>query len=70
MERFRKRGLTLSATLMDICKNVAFIQGDVGKLPFSDKSLDVVLRMNGFHAFPDKKKAFIETRRVLNKKRS
>ena len=52
---------------LDGCKNVAFIQGDVGKLPFSDKSFDVVLSMNGFHAFPDKKKAFIETRRVLKK---
>ena len=28
-------------------------------------SFDIVLSMNGFHAFPDKKKAFRETHRVL-----
>ncbi len=49
------------------CENVSFIQGDVGNLPFSNKTFDVVLSMNGFHAFPDKKKAFLETRRVLKK---
>ena len=32
-----------------------------------DESFDIVLSMNGFHAFPDKKRAFIETRRVLKK---
>ena len=30
-----------------------------------DESFDMVLSMNGFHAFPDKKKAFQETWRVL-----
>lgn len=40
-------------------------QGDVGNLQFPDKSFDIVLSMNGFHAFPDKIKAFDETARVL-----
>ena len=45
--------------------NVAFVQGDVGALPFADESFDLVLSLNGFHAFPDKDAAFRETRRVL-----
>lgn len=49
------------------CKHISFIQGDVGKLPLADESCDIVMSMNGFHAFPDKKKAFKETNRVLKK---
>ena len=48
-------------------KNVSFVQGDVGALPFEDESFDVVLSLNGFHAFPDKDAAFKETHRVLKK---
>ena len=48
-------------------KNVTFLQGDVGRLPFDDKCFDAVLSMNGFHAFPDKEAALHETRRVLKK---
>ena len=47
------------------CTHISFVQGDVGQLPLSDRSCDIVLSMNGFHAFPDKKKAFRETYRVL-----
>ena len=47
------------------CSHISFIQGDVGNLPMEDSSFDIVLSMNGFHAFPDKKKAFKETHRVL-----
>ena len=32
-----------------------------------DACYDIVVSMNGFHAFPDKKKAFKETYRVLKK---
>ena len=32
--------------------NVTFGQGDVGALPFADESFDIVLSLNGFHAFP------------------
>ncbi len=47
--------------------NVAFVQGDVGALPFEDGTFDIVLSMNGFHAFPDKDAAYKETYRVLKK---
>lgn len=46
-------------------KNVRFLQGDVGALPFEDESFDIVLSLNGFHAFPDKEEAYRETFRVL-----
>ena len=45
--------------------NVTFVQGDVGNLPFEDNSFDIVLSLNGFHAFPDKEAAYAETFRVL-----
>ena len=45
--------------------NITFTQGDVGALPFEDGSFDIVLSLNGFHAFPDKDAAFRETCRVL-----
>ena len=46
-------------------ENVRFRQGDVGALPFEDESFDIVLSLNGFHAFPDKEAAYRETCRVL-----
>ena len=46
-------------------KNVSFVRGDVGALPFEDERFDVVLSLNGFHAFPDKDAAYRETYRVL-----
>ena len=46
-------------------ENVKTMQGDVGNLPFEDNTFDIVLSMNGFHAFPDKDKAFNEVHRVL-----
>lgn len=53
--RFRKEGIG----------NCRLIQGDVGALPFDDETFDIVLTMNGFHAFPDKEKAYSEVNRVL-----
>lgn len=47
--------------------NITFLQGDVGALPFDDESFDIVLSLNGFHAFPDKEAAYRETFRVLKK---
>lgn len=47
--------------------NVEFVQGDVGALPFANESFDIVLSLNGFHAFPDKEAAYRETFRVLKK---
>ena len=37
----------------------------MGALPFTDENFDVVLSLNGFHAFPDKDAAYRETHRVL-----
>lgn len=45
--------------------NVTFQQGDVGALPYKDDTFDVVLSLNGFHAFPDKEVAYREIFRVL-----
>ena len=45
--------------------NVTFQQGDVGALPFTDVAFDIVLSLNGFHAFPDKEAAYREVFRVL-----
>ncbi len=59
MENAKKRAAAMGMS------NVAFVQGDVGKLPFGDESFDIVLSLNGFHAFPDKEAAFRETCRVL-----
>ncbi len=47
--------------------NIRFMQGDVGSLPFEDETFDIVLSLNGFHAFPDKEAAYRETYRVLKK---
>ena len=46
-------------------KNVTFQQGNVGTLPFTDGEFDIVLSLNGFHAFPDKEAAYREVFRVL-----
>lgn len=45
--------------------NVGFVQGDVGDMKFADNSFDIVVSMNGFHAFPNKERAFYEILRVL-----
>ena len=39
-------------------QNITFRQGDVGALPFANESFDLVLSLNGFHAFPDKEAAY------------
>ena len=46
-------------------EHIKCIQGDVGDLQMDDESFDIVVSMNGFHAFPDKQKAFHETWRGL-----
>lgn len=46
-------------------KNVTFQQGDVGALPYETGTFDIVLSLNGFHAFPDKEAAYREIFRVL-----
>ena len=61
MKTAEKRAETLGI------RNISFRQGDVGALPFADESFDIVLSLNGFHAFPDKEAAYRETFRVLKK---
>ena len=46
-------------------KNVTFRQGDVGALSYADDTFDIVLSLNGFHAFPDKEATYREVFRVL-----
>ena len=46
---------------------VDFTLGDVGALQYADESFDFVLSVNGFHAFPEKEKAYRETERVLRR---
>ena len=43
------------------------VVGNVINLPYEDNSFDIVLSLNGFHAFPDKEAAYAETFRVLKK---
>ena len=46
--------------------NITFQQGDVGALPYENGTFDVVVSLNGFHAFPDKEAAYREVFRVLS----
>ena len=57
LEQARKR--------LDGQTHIRCVQGDVGNLQLDNESFDIVVSMNGFHAFPDKQKAFHETWRVL-----
>lgn len=45
--------------------HIQCVQGDVGDLQMDNEAFDIVVSMNGFHASPDKQKAFSETWRVL-----
>lgn len=66
--------LDYSAQMLDVARHraealrldhVRFQQGDVGQLPFGDGAFDLVLSLDGMHAFPDKEAALREIRRVL-----
>jgi ubiquinone/menaquinone biosynthesis C-methylase UbiE len=54
-ERYEKSGLF----------NLLYIRGDVAQLPIVSAAIDVLLTMNGYHAFPDKEKALKEITRVI-----
>ncbi len=58
-------GRAESRAKRDGISNITFMQGDVGNLPFEDATFDLVLSLNGFHAFPDKEAAYREVYRVL-----
>ena len=45
--------------------DITFQQGDVGDLPFAKDTFDLVLSIDGLHAFPDKEAALQEIQRVL-----
>lgn len=47
------------------CGHIRCVQGNVGDLQMDDAAFDVIVSMNGFHAFPNKEAAFRETWRVL-----
>jgi SAM-dependent methyltransferase len=47
--------------------NVHLIKADAAHLPVSDAGADMVLSMNGWHAFADKQSTTAEMRRVLRK---
>jgi ubiquinone/menaquinone biosynthesis C-methylase UbiE len=57
-ERFKKAGI----------ENVVFIRADVGNLPIRNECVDLVINMNGFHAFPEKEKAIENIHRILKNK--
>lgn len=57
--------LTQARMKLNNIQNVHIMQGDVGHLDFDNAYFDCVLSMNGFHAFPDKDRAFDEIYRVL-----
>lgn len=46
-------------------QNVTLIRADVANLPIKSASIDLLLTLNGLHAFPDKIKAIKEISRVL-----
>ena len=56
-ERFAAKGLT----------NVRLIRADIANLPLTSDAADIVLSMNGLHAFPDKQRATAEMKRVIKK---
>ena len=47
--------------------HIHFQQGDVGTLSFADEAFDIVLTINGLHAFPQKDAALDEMYRVLKR---
>jgi ubiquinone/menaquinone biosynthesis C-methylase UbiE/uncharacterized protein YbaR (Trm112 family) len=54
-DRFEQQGLA----------NICLVRADVANLPLVDSAADIVLSMNGLHAFPDKQRAIAEMRRSL-----
>ncbi len=66
-------GVDYSQEMLDRCgenmdENSVYIEllrQDVGDLKFNDNYFDMVISMNGFHAFPNKEKAYDNVLRVL-----
>jgi len=62
-------GLDISGKLVDVGRrkhpDLAFLQGDIERLPFADESLDGVLLSGVVHHFPDPSRCAAEVFRVL-----
>ncbi len=56
-DQFARQGLS----------NIHLIRADVAHLPLTNGTADIVLSMNGLHAFKDKQRATAEMKRVLQK---
>ena len=54
-DRFEQQGID----------NICLVRADVANLPLVDSAVDIVLSMNGLHAFPDKQRAISEIKRSL-----
>ena len=77
MQNARILGVDFSQEMLDIAnerilrekiENVKLQHGDVRELTFENERFDLVLSMNGIHAFPPQKhKAFYEIYRVLKR---
>ncbi len=48
-------------------RNVHLLKADAANLPLRDAGVDIVLSMNGWHAFTDKQRTTAEMRRVLRR---
>lgn len=55
-ERYERNGID----------NIIYVRGDIGNLPLPDGCVDILLTMNGYHAFPEKEKALSEMARVTH----
>ncbi len=55
--RFQQSGLS----------SVCLLRADVANLPVGDATVDILLSMNGLHAFADKRRAIAEMRRVTRR---
>lgn len=47
------------------CNHITCVRGDVGNIELPNDDCDIVISMNGFHAFPDTASAYKEIHRVL-----
>lgn len=67
----RYTGLDLNPSGIRFCRRrhavagLGFVQGDAGKLPFADGSLDVVINIEASHCYPDFPRFLAEVTRVL-----
>lgn len=69
------KGVDYSPEMLEKCKilmekeevSIDLRRGDVGNLQFQDETFDMLISMNGFHAFPNKERAYENCLRVLKK---